>query len=600
MSGLGSGTGVSVIIPTHDRAHTLDLTIASIQAQTITDIEIIIAGDGVTTEVRGVIERLCAQDSRIRFLDYEKAPGRGYENRHRALLASTGEYIFYSDDDDLWLPDHVEKLRKALSTADVADSAVVSVARSGRIHRAFANHSHPAQRQLLASTSDKKITFDTHLAHKRSLYLHLGDVWVRGVAELLSGFAASDAVWATFNGPTALSLHGSVRNQDEPSTRREEALHVAASISTRDVEREATGVWYLYRMLERLPPAPNEDLRQYLQKMGIACSAAGGGDIVLGGEPINPKMAPEVLVDLEMTFGLFRRDIMDGAPLQRILLPLAEPLLSGGVRVGRLARDMVKALPEGQAMKVVSDIPANVAHDIEIKTLFRAQLLLMQRNAEQALPLLEASAKAFTRYAPDAILMLARHATRQGMHRDSVRRLRDASERFGARNDIRVALATALLQSGQTREATELLETVSASGGAADLLARLKRDSPPQKARRQNESDRSRSALEDIRAAFARRDWGVTIACFERFSAISNVPKGRKVEAISLAARAYVALEERGQARKLLKQASSADYDKPHHYEFLVVAFMALKNYREASRYCLMAEKLVGAAREQL
>lgn len=482
MSAVGTSVRASVIVPTHNRDSTLDLAIASIQAQTVRAIEIVIAGDGVTPAVRAVAERLAAQDSRIRFLDYDKAPGRGYENRHRALLASVGEYIFYSDDDDLWLPDHVEKLSRALSAADVADSAVVSIARSGRMHRAFANHAYPAQRQLLAASGLRKMVFDTHLAHRRSLYMRLGSPWVGGVADLLSGFAASDAIWATFNGPTALSLHGSVRHQDTPSQRRAEASDIFARLSTSDIANQASGVWYLYRMLRITPPRQDEILRSYFERIGVADGGVSDGQITVG-DAIAPKMADDALVDMEMAFNLFLGDVQENAPLHRILLPLAEPLLAGAPHIRQLARALCKVLPGRQAQLAVSQIPAEQPPDMELKALLRAQVLLNRHKYHKALPILERGSKTFAFYGADAALILAHQARRDGRTEDGIRVLRLADERFGGRTDVRLTLATKLWQWGRVGEATELcgrmLEANPRSERATALLAKIRERRSP-------------------------------------------------------------------------------------------------------------------------
>ena len=48
------------------------------------DFELFIVGDGVSAQTRELASDLCAADDRIRFFDFDKAPGRGVQ-RHRAL-----------------------------------------------------------------------------------------------------------------------------------------------------------------------------------------------------------------------------------------------------------------------------------------------------------------------------------------------------------------------------------------------------------------------------------------------------------------------------------------------------------------------------------
>ena len=84
----------SVLIPTHShRAATLPFAVASVQAQDIEDIEILIVGDGVDDSVRSTVERLQAKDSRIQFFDFPKGPRNGEIHRDGVLRQARGRII---------------------------------------------------------------------------------------------------------------------------------------------------------------------------------------------------------------------------------------------------------------------------------------------------------------------------------------------------------------------------------------------------------------------------------------------------------------------------------------------------------------------------
>ncbi len=105
----------SILVPTHDHASTLPLTVASALHQTVSDIEVVLIGDGVTPEVRAVAENLVASDGRVRFLDYPKGANHGEVYRDTAIRDASSDAIFYLCDDDILMRDHVADLLELLT-----------------------------------------------------------------------------------------------------------------------------------------------------------------------------------------------------------------------------------------------------------------------------------------------------------------------------------------------------------------------------------------------------------------------------------------------------------------------------------------------------
>jgi len=91
---------VSIIIPTHNRAHFIGEAITSVLEQTFTDFEIIIVDDGSTDNTEEVISHF--PDKRVIYIKQENK-GRSYA-RNVALRLSRGHYIAFLDSDDLYLP----------------------------------------------------------------------------------------------------------------------------------------------------------------------------------------------------------------------------------------------------------------------------------------------------------------------------------------------------------------------------------------------------------------------------------------------------------------------------------------------------------------
>jgi hypothetical protein len=122
--------------------------VASVQAQGVEDIEILIVGDGVDDSVRSTVERLQAADTRIRFFDFPKGPRNGEIHRDGVLRQARGRIVCYQADDDLWLPGHLEEMETALENADFVGAMHVNVEREGRIRGYFFDIERPEFREL--------------------------------------------------------------------------------------------------------------------------------------------------------------------------------------------------------------------------------------------------------------------------------------------------------------------------------------------------------------------------------------------------------------------------------------------------------------------
>ena len=98
----------TVAVPTHDRRETVVLAVRSALAQTRAPEQVILLCDGCTDGTADALRAL--GDPRVEVLELEKAPGYGYEHRNRSLEQARGEAIVWLADDDLLLPDHLERL----------------------------------------------------------------------------------------------------------------------------------------------------------------------------------------------------------------------------------------------------------------------------------------------------------------------------------------------------------------------------------------------------------------------------------------------------------------------------------------------------------
>lgn len=97
---------ISVIVPTYNRADLISETIESILNQTYKNFELIIVDDGSTDNTEEVIRKF--KDSRIKYIKTDNWGGPA-RPRNIGIKKAKGEYIAFCDDDDIWLPEKLEK-----------------------------------------------------------------------------------------------------------------------------------------------------------------------------------------------------------------------------------------------------------------------------------------------------------------------------------------------------------------------------------------------------------------------------------------------------------------------------------------------------------
>jgi glycosyltransferase involved in cell wall biosynthesis len=102
---------ISVVLPTYNRAPTLERAIESVLNQTFTDFELIIVDDGSTDETRLILGKYAGL-SNVRLTASSR---RGCAAaRNIGIRLSQGCYIAFQDSDDEWIPDKLAKAVAAL------------------------------------------------------------------------------------------------------------------------------------------------------------------------------------------------------------------------------------------------------------------------------------------------------------------------------------------------------------------------------------------------------------------------------------------------------------------------------------------------------
>jgi glycosyltransferase involved in cell wall biosynthesis len=138
---------VSVIVPTYNRGHVIVDTIASVQAQTFGEFEIIVIDDGSRDDTGERVRSV--GDGRIR---YVRQPNRGVSAaRNHGLRLARGEIIAFVDSDDLWTPDKLARERAFFARRPEAGGVFADLAKhDGELYVPSFMRDSPAFARLLA------------------------------------------------------------------------------------------------------------------------------------------------------------------------------------------------------------------------------------------------------------------------------------------------------------------------------------------------------------------------------------------------------------------------------------------------------------------
>jgi len=107
--------GVSVILPTHNRAALLKRAMESVLTQSYSDLELLVIDDGSIDDTETFVKQMILSDNRIKYYKLPRNMGVSYA-RNTGICNSSGKYIAFQDSDDEWLPEKLEKQVLLLET----------------------------------------------------------------------------------------------------------------------------------------------------------------------------------------------------------------------------------------------------------------------------------------------------------------------------------------------------------------------------------------------------------------------------------------------------------------------------------------------------
>jgi glycosyltransferase involved in cell wall biosynthesis len=116
---------VTVIIPTYNWSTVLPFSIGSVLAQTFSDFELLVVGDGCTDDSEDVVRAV--DDRRVHWINIARTGHQSGPN-NEGIRRARGDRVAFLGHDDLWMPDHLalHVARDADFTCSVA--ALISAA----------------------------------------------------------------------------------------------------------------------------------------------------------------------------------------------------------------------------------------------------------------------------------------------------------------------------------------------------------------------------------------------------------------------------------------------------------------------------------------
>lgn len=150
---------VSIIIPMHNSVEFLAETLASVEMQTLDDIEVICVNDASSDATMDVYRLFAGEDPRFKCIEFAENKGVA-EARNAALCAADGEYIAFIDDDD-WYPEPttLEKLYRAASehNAPIAGGSFSEF--DNRTNRVTENYSGKGHLSCFTFTEEGRVEY---------------------------------------------------------------------------------------------------------------------------------------------------------------------------------------------------------------------------------------------------------------------------------------------------------------------------------------------------------------------------------------------------------------------------------------------------------
>jgi glycosyltransferase involved in cell wall biosynthesis len=209
---------VTVILPTHDHASTLEFSIRSILEQSFQNFELVVVGDGIGDDSRLIIRSFLTQDKRVRLIDEPKSIRHGELIRDLVIRESNSTYVAYHGDDDLMLPNHLETMLGEIDSSDFIHTLPIQIGFGGTLNYLPVDISLQECLDWHLSEKIQNAVSLTGVLHTKRSYMNLPVGWSEAPSEWPSDlfmwrkyFALADFSGKTSSFSTTIKLDASLR-----------------------------------------------------------------------------------------------------------------------------------------------------------------------------------------------------------------------------------------------------------------------------------------------------------------------------------------------------------------------------------------------------
>jgi glycosyltransferase involved in cell wall biosynthesis len=110
---------VSVVMPAFNNARTVSRALASIAAQTMRPLEVIVVDDGSSDGTSEAVRAMAGNMNGVRLRLFRQTNQGAGAARNRAVAAATGTWLAFLDADDQWLPAKMERSMAVVEAGDL-------------------------------------------------------------------------------------------------------------------------------------------------------------------------------------------------------------------------------------------------------------------------------------------------------------------------------------------------------------------------------------------------------------------------------------------------------------------------------------------------